>query len=244
MSSAKSVKKNNKMPKEIVDVVLERDNTKMKWGISLQGGQDLSLTSKIATVRAFTPASVAGLEKMDYIHKVNDKVVFGMSQPAIAKLIEDSGVKMTMQVERGDHIVPSFDEIWPKERIGKDGKKLGKELKGMDYYLDAMQNHGLGFCKQPDNFTTCGRLNIEVNQYNNPVECYDDGTIEDMRDEKILMECPDQAERIIQANAKKAAENPAMKQAMKARNFDPKKSDVLMAISAQEKRSIPNGFGI
>merc|ERR1712080_166372 len=206
----KSIKTN--MPKEIIDMGLTRENPKMKGGIALQGGADLSLTSKLASVKAFSPASVAGLEKMDYIHKVNDKVVFGVTQPAIAKEIESSGLKLTLQVERGDHIVPSFEEILPQAK-GKDGKREGKELKGMDYYLDAMQNHGLGFCRQPDNFTPCGRLNIEINQYNNPVECYDDGTIEDMRDEKLLMECPDQAERIIQANAKKIQENPAVAQA-------------------------------
>jgi len=230
------------MPKEIIDVVLTRENPKMKWGIALQGGADLSLTSKIASVRAFTPASVAGLHKMDYIHKVNDKVVFGMSQPAIAKEIENSGVKLCLQVERGDHIVPSFEEIWPKEKVGKDGKKIGKELKGMDWIMAAMNDNGLGFCRQPDNFTTCGRLNIEINQYNNPVECYDDGTIEDMRDEKLLMECPDQAERIIQANAKKVQENPNVTAAKNARKFDPKRSDVMMAISAQEKRSSTIGI--
>ena len=55
---------------------------------------------------------------------------------------------------------------------------------GLEYILEAMQHHGLGHLPQPDNFTTCGRLGIEINQYNNPVECYNDDTIEEMRDEK------------------------------------------------------------
>jgi hypothetical protein len=38
--------------------------------------------------------------------------------------------------------------------------------------FQAMQHHGLGHLPQPDNFTTCGRLGIEVKQYNNPIECY------------------------------------------------------------------------
>ncbi len=38
-----------------------------------------------------------------------------------------------------------------------------------------MQHHGLGHLPQPDNFTTCGRLGIEVKQYNNPIECYSGG---------------------------------------------------------------------
>ena len=42
---------------------------------------------------------------------------------------------------------------------------------GMDYYMDAMENHGLkGHLPQPENFTTCGKLGIEINQYNCPIE--------------------------------------------------------------------------
>ena len=33
-------------------------------------------------------------------------------------------------------------------------------------FQDAMNNHGLGHLPQPDNFTTCGRLGIEINQVN------------------------------------------------------------------------------
>ena len=41
----------------------------------------------------------------------------------------------------------------------------------MDYYMDAMENHGLkGHLPQPENFTTCGKLGIEINQYNCPIE--------------------------------------------------------------------------
>ena len=37
--------------------------------------------------------------------------------------------------------------------------------------MDAMENHGLkGHLPQPENFTTCGKLGIEINQYNCPIE--------------------------------------------------------------------------
>ena len=43
----------------------------------------------------------------------------------------------------------------------------------MDYYMDAMENHGLkGHLPQPENFTTCGKLGIEINQYNCPIEVW------------------------------------------------------------------------
>ena len=60
--------------------------------------------------------------------------------------------------------------------------------RGLEYYLDvgfiklyhchithldvqAMENNGMkGNLKQPENFTTCGKLNVEIKQYNNPIE--------------------------------------------------------------------------
>ena len=63
-----------------------------------------------------------------------------------------------------------------------------------------MQHHGLGHLPQPDNFTTCGRLGIEINQYNNPLECYADDTIEEMREEKVLLDHPELADRMLKQN--------------------------------------------
>ena len=37
---------------------------------------------------------------------------------------------------RGDHIVPNFEEIWPS----KKGGKSGRPMRGLEYYLDAMEN--------------------------------------------------------------------------------------------------------
>jgi len=102
---------------------------------------------------------------------------------------------------------------------------------GMDYILEAMQHHGLGHLPQPDNFTTVGKLGIEVNQYNNPIECYSDGTIEDMRDEKAIMDFPEHAEKILAANAQK---HQALNlDEAKLKKFDPKRSSVLLTIQEQ-----------
>jgi hypothetical protein len=97
-----------------------------------------------------------------------------------------------------------------------------------------MQHHGLGHLPQPDNFTTCGRLGIEVNQYNNPIEVYSDDTIEDMREEKVILDHPEVADKIIKSNAKKHTENPIATQKKMVDKFDPKRSSVLMAINATE----------
>jgi len=222
------------MVKELINVEMERDSLQQKWGFTVQGGKDLALTAKIASVKRFSPADRAGLEKMDYVWTVNGKEVFNLTQPQIISEIVGSQLKMTVQVTRGTFIVPSFDEIWPqagKERAGKGSKRMG-----MDYILEAMQHHGLGHLPQPDNFTTCGRLGIEVNQYNNPIECYADETIDDMREEKVIVDHPELAEKILKGNTQKHKENqvnPMAAQKARSNNWDPEKSSVLRAIHAQ-----------
>ena len=39
------------MPKELLSLELERDNLQQKWGFTIQGGADLSLTAKVASVK-------------------------------------------------------------------------------------------------------------------------------------------------------------------------------------------------
>merc|ERR1712241_281525 len=222
-----------RMPKQLLKISMERDSLEQKWGITIQGGSDLALTAKIASVKRFSPADRAGLEKMDYVFTVNGKEVFGMSQPQITAEIVNSQLSLEMEVERGTFIVPSFDEIWPQ--AGKGKEKRAKRM-GMEYILEAMQHHGLGHLPQPDNFTTCGRLGIEINQYNNPVECYADETIEDMREEKVIVDHPELADKLVKANTQKHKEqqvNPLAAQKTRAQNWDPKRSSVLMAIQAQ-----------
>merc|ERR1711915_1034249 len=222
------------MGKELITIEMERDSLQQKWGFTVQGGKDVSLTAKIASVKRFSPADRAGLEKMDYVWTVNGKEVFNMTQPQITNEIVNSKLKMVLQVERGTFIVPSFDEIWPqpgKERLGKGSRRMG-----MEYILEAMQRHGLGHLPQPDNFTTCGRLGIEINQYNNPLECYADETIEEVREEKVLLDHPELADRMVKQNTQqheKQQMNPMAAQKLRSNNWDPAQSSVLKAIQAQ-----------
>ena len=45
-------------------------------------------------------------------------------------------ILITQYFFRGDHIVPNFEEIWPSKKGGKNAKPM----RGMEYYLDAMEN--------------------------------------------------------------------------------------------------------
>merc|ERR1711963_166240 len=78
------------------------------------------------------------------------------------------------------------EELFPGLRgdTGCDGTNRKKHI-GVDYYQDAMNNHGLGHLPQPDNFTTVGnKLGIEINQYNCPINAYSENSIEEMREQK------------------------------------------------------------
>jgi len=221
------------MVKELIKIKLERENTQQKWGLTIQGGADLALTAKVASVKRFSPADRAGLEKMDYVWTINGKEVFAMSQPEITKEIQNSGSSLVLEIERGTFIVPSFDEIWPQHGSADRNKDKKHKRMGMDYILEAMQHHGLGHLPQPDNFTTCGRLGIEVKQYNNPIECYSDDTLENMREEKVIMDFPEAAEKIIAANAQKHHKITENSDAAKVKKFDPNMSSVLLTLKEQ-----------
>ena len=58
-----------------------------------------------------------------------------MTAPAqICGIIKSSGNSLQMVVERGDHIVPNFEEIWPSDKNKDD--KYKRRLIGMEYYMD------------------------------------------------------------------------------------------------------------
>jgi len=85
----------------------------------------------------------------------------------------------------------------------------------------------IGFLPLPPNFTTVGRPNIVVNQYDSPIDCYSDDTLEEMKEERLVLQNPEVAEKVIQQKPA-APTNPLA--AMQARKFDPTKSSVLGCI--------------
>ena len=65
-----------------------------------------------------------------------------MTQPAITQEILNSQLKMTMEVERGTFIVPSFDEIWPNPNKIRE-KKLRRM--GMEYILEVSSSRAMRY---------------------------------------------------------------------------------------------------
>jgi len=168
------------MVKEMVTVVLQRRSANIHWGFSLAGGSDQGLTYKVASIREESIAEEAGLRKMDYLWKVNGESIFGLNHTAAAKLIKSSGTRLELIVERGDRIVPSFDLLYGKKAGGQPAKLKQRDLSGRAYYEAAMEDHGLPG-KIPTKFTTVGKpFQLEVNQYNSPLNVYDDAIISEM----------------------------------------------------------------
>ncbi|XP_023327954.1 uncharacterized protein LOC111701062 [Eurytemora carolleeae] len=121
---------------------------------------------------------------MDYLISINGKAVFNLTHGECVRDIKSSAQHLVLECERGDHIVPSFEEMFPGLRSGDNDPETTSRKKhiGDDYYNDAMQNHGLGHLPQPNNFTTVGNnLGIEINQYNCPIEAYSEQSIEEMK---------------------------------------------------------------
>ena len=80
-----------------------------------------------------------------------------------------------------------------------------------------------GFLPIPPNFTTVGRPNIVVNQYDSPIDCYSEDTLEEMKEERLVLQNPDAVvpEKVVP----KAPPNPMAQ--MQGRKFDPTTSNVL-----------------
>ena len=68
--------------------------------------------------------------------------------------------------------MPNFEEIWPSKK--KQAEKDAKRDANFNYYLDAMKTGPElpGHLPIPSNFTTVGRPQIFVNQYDSPIDCY------------------------------------------------------------------------
>jgi len=201
------------------------------WGLVIVGGKDQALTVKLGRIKAYSNAEKAGLREWDYVWSINGQEIFEMSHNQICNLIKTSGNQLQMVVERGDHIVPNFEEIWPSDKNRDD--KYKRRLIGMEYYMDAMENHGLkGHLPQPENFTTCGKLGIEINQYNCPIECYDEAVIEEMTEDREMLTNPDLVDKRKELQNMRH-DNPLIQQKMM--NFDPRKSNVLQTLASEER---------
>ena len=82
------------MPKEIVNMTLQRGNVKEPWGFKIIGGKDQSLTVKVGNVKPYSNAEKAGLKTMDYIWQINGKEVFELGHNDCVNEIKNAGTPL------------------------------------------------------------------------------------------------------------------------------------------------------
>ena len=107
----KSPTVNIRMPKEIVELILTR-RPGQSWGFSLAGGRDKGQSLKVGSVQDDSPAERAGLRTRDFLWRVAGRDVLADEQATVAGLVRAAATELRITVERGDHIVPSFQELF------------------------------------------------------------------------------------------------------------------------------------
>jgi len=212
------------MPREIVTLSLERKSTSQSWGFRVVGGTDVELILQVDLVHGIgCPAGRAGLKKDDTILFVNEKDVTALKHTEFVQLIKSLSVtKITMIVERGDHVIPSISEAFPNPDSGIV-KEMTEEEK-MAYYQMAMKNGIKDITRLiPDMFTSVGKMKIKTPKYNSPLKAYSDEVLDDMVGGSTVD--PDKLD----------PDGPAYKKYKMSKRFDPAKSEVMRVLNQQKE---------
>jgi len=212
------------MPREVVTLNLERKSTSQSWGFRVVGGTDVELILQVDLVHGIgCPAGRAGLKKDDSILFVNEKDVTSLKHTEFVQLIKSLSVtKLTMVVERGDHVIPSISEAFPNPDMNIV-KEMTQEEK-MAYYEMAMKK-GISHITRliPDMFTSVGKMKIKTPKYNSPLAAYSDQCLEDMIGGSTVD--PDKLD----------PDGPAFKKFKNSKRFDPSKSEVMRVLNDQKE---------
>lgn len=203
--------------KQLHDLVMTRTSSREAFGFRIIGGKDEGQTFKVEKVLTGYPADYAGLKPHDFLVSVQGQEIFDFNHKQVVELIKAVGNTLNITIERGDHIVPNFEEIWPSGR-NKGGKGYTGPEKGPQYYLHAMQ------CAIPGErdkiFSTVGKPKVTVTQYDNPINCYSDETIDEMTEGSTTWKKTDEQVSHIPPDPNK---------------FNPAKSAVLAVLTDHEK---------
>jgi len=207
------------MPRDIVTLTLERKSTSQSWGFRIKGGVDCELILQVDLVHPGSCSCQSGLKSNDAILLVNEKDVTCMKHTEFVQLIKSLSVlKMTMIVERGDHVIPSISEAFPNpDNIVKEmtrEERLAWYEKAMKEKLSRLQ---------ADMFTSVGKMKIKTPKYNSPKIMYSEDTLEDMVGGSTVD--PEKLDK----------DGPAYKKYKNSKRFDPAKSEVLACMNQQEK---------
>ncbi|XP_040572401.1 PDZ and LIM domain protein 1 [Lepeophtheirus salmonis] len=219
------------------------------FGFRIVGGKDAERTCRIEKVTLFSPAHEAGLQTHDYLVTVQGQTVFELNHNQVVGLIQGAGQVLEIIVERGDHIVPNFDELWGKQgqNTTNEHKTVAEQLqegpqRGKEYFLHAMSAGLPG--KKDTVFTTVGKPRAQVIQYDNPINCYSEDVINEMMEDNVSWK------RSLNPEPVKKRDHvlPRIQNAPlpvnshlsvhKEKGFNPRNSNVLAFMSEQERANL------
>lgn len=186
------------------------------------GGRDEGRVCKVEKIHGLScPACYGGLKVGDVLVAVDGQLVTMMTHAEIVELIRTSGVSgvLSLQVARGDHIVPNIKECFPV-KTEQELEQMSDQDR-MEYYDNAMKA-GLNSRLQVPFFTTVGKAKVKVPKYNSPRQLYSD----DMMDEMVSGTSSIDPDKL-DPNSK------AFEKLKNAKKFDPRRSSVLGVIHDQ-----------
>jgi len=165
----------------LITVNIERPGPNVSWGFRLQGGQDRGLAFQLLKVPLNSVAGEAGCRSNDYLVKINGVDVFTLSHDKAKQLIKDGGDKLSLVIERGDHIVPNMNDAFPHLK-----KKPEGPTKEKPYYQRHLEETGELPGQQGKGFTTVGKPKMATKQYNSPIEMYGEEALDEIMEQGTL----------------------------------------------------------
>jgi len=202
----------------ILNVTLKRQSNSQPWGFRLQGGVDRGLPFQLLKVPLDSVASHCGCKTGDYLVRISGEDVFSLTHDQVKDKIRQAGNEMKMVLERGQKIVPSINEAFPKPKV----EVSETDSKPKPYYQQVLEKTGEMPGQKNKGFTTVGKAKMATKQYNSPMAMYSDDIIEEI---------------MTQGTALGQEIDPQNPWNMTGQTFDASRSGVLSAIMEKEKPS-------
>jgi len=202
-----------------ITIILKRETNSIPWGFRLQGGKDRGLPFQLLKVPLDSLASHSGCKTGDYLVKISGEDVFCLTHDEATQLVKKAGNTLNLVIERGDKIVPSMNDAFPKSKAeGEDSVDLSKPK---PYYQQVLERTGQLPGQGGRGFTTVGKAKMACKQYNSPLGMYSEEVVDEIMQ---------------QGTAFGKDIDPSNPWNMSGNVFDASKSGVLSAIMEKEKK--------
>jgi len=202
-----------------ITINLKRESSNIPWGFRLQGGKDRGLPFQLLKVPLDSLASHSGCKTGDYLVKIGGEDVFCLTHDQAKALVKKAGNSLSLVIERGEKIVPSMNDAFPKSKNeGEDNVDLPK---AKPYYQQVLERTGQLPGQGGRGFTTVGKAKMACKQYNSPLGMYSEDVVEEIMQ---------------QGTAFGKDIDPSNPWNMTGKQFDATKSGVLSAIMEKEKK--------